>query len=197
MKRILLALGLLTLATAAFAQVSDDNPGSLWPGNYVNPLVDRTAHRVGDVLTIVISENTSASWAATTATAKTDTTNVSQPNIPIIGGLFRALGVGAASSTSGQGTTTQTGSLTAKMTAVVINVLPNGNLVIKGTRYVKVNKDTQLVSLTGLVRREDVQPNNTVLSEKIANAEVTTDGKGQIADRQRQGILTRLLSWLF
>ena len=196
MKKLLTILSLLAIAGAALAQ-TDENPGSLWPSSYTNPLVDRTAHRAGDILTILINENTAASWAATTATAKTDSTSIAQPNIPILGGLFKALGIGATSTTSGNGSTTQAGSLVAKMTVVVQKVMPNGNLVIKGTRFVKVNKETQLVTLTGVVRRDDVKPDNTVLSEKIAEAQISSDGKGQIADRQRQGILTRLLSWLF
>ncbi len=197
MKKLLTIMSLLFLAGAALAQTSEENPGSLWPSSYKNPLVDRTAHRTGDILTVVINENTAASWAATTSTAKSDSTSISQPNIPILGGLFKALGIGATSTTSGNGTTTQAGSLIAKMTVVVQKVMPNGNLVIKGTRFVKVNKETQLVTLTGVVRLDDVKPDNTVLSEKIADAQISSDGKGQIADRQRQGILTRLLSWLF
>ena len=197
MKKLLTILSLLLLSGAAIAQVSDDNPGSLWPSTYKNPLVDRTAKRTGDILTVIINENTAASWAATTATGKTDSTSIQQPNIPILGGLFKALGIGATSTTSGTGTTTQAGSLVAKMTVVVQKVIPNGNLVIKGTRFVKVNKETQLVTMTGVVRLDDVKPDNTVLSEKIAEAQISSDGKGQIADRQRQGILTRLLSWLF
>lgn len=197
MKKLLTILSLALLSSAAMAQVSDDNPGSLWPSTYRNPLLDRTAKHMGDILTVVINENTAASWAATTATGKTDSTSIQQPNIPILGGLFKALGIGATSTTSGTGTTTQAGSLVAKMTVVVQKVMPNGNLVIKGTRFVKVNKETQLVTLTGVVRLDDVKPDNTVLSEKIAEAQISSDGKGQIADRQRQGILTRLLSWLF
>ena len=81
--------------------------------------------------------------------------------------------------------------------AVVTKVMPNGNLIIQGTRFVKVNKDTHLVTFTGIVRRDDVRADNTILSEKIANAEISSDGKGQISERQRQGILAKLLSWLF
>ncbi len=199
--RIFLVLIALLAASIAAAQESqEENPGSLWPTAYQSPLRDRTAHKAGDVITIIINENTTESWAATTATSKTDSTSVptpSLPNIPIIGGLFKALGVSDSSSTSGTGTTTQAGKLAARMTCIVKNVLPGGNLVIEGTRFVRVNKDTQMVTLTGVVRREDVQPDNTVLSEKIANAEIRTDGKGQISDRQRKGILTRLLDWLF
>lgn len=199
--KISVALTLIMACGAAFAQTDqDDNPGSLWPNSYQSPLRDRTAHRVGDVITIVINENTAASWAASTSTSKADSTTIptpSLPNIPIIGGLFKALGVSANSSTSGTGSTTQAGKLNAKMTCLVKEVMPNGNLIIEGTRFVRVNKDTQAVTLTGVVRREDVQPDNTVLSEKIANAEIRTDGKGQISDRQRRGILTRLLDWLF
>ena len=83
------------------------------------------------------------------------------------------------------------------MTVVVRKVLPNGNLQIEGARTVHVNKDSQLVHLTGLVRPDDIAADNTILSEKIADAVIRSEGKGQIADRQRQGFFTKLLSYLF
>ena len=87
----------------------------------------------------------------------------------------------------------------AKMTmsAVIKKVLPNGNLVIEGTRFVKINKDIQTFILTGMVRKDDVRADNTVLSESLADADIKLEGKGPIADRQRKGILARLLDWLF
>lgn len=196
MKRLISISCALVVSGLAFGQ-SDDNPGSLWSDHLRNPYHQRTAHAEGDILTILISESTSASYTANTTTSKQDATNVSSPNIPLIGGLFKSLGFGATSSTNGAGSTAQTGALVARMTVVVRKVLPNGNLQIEGARTVHVNKDSQLVHLSGIVRPDDIAADNTVFSEKIADAIIRSEGKGQIADRQRQGIFTKILSYLF
>lgn len=196
MKRILCLSIAAVLTAAAFAQ-SDENPGSLWNDHVKNPFAQRTAHAEGDILTVLISETSSASYQATTSTGKKDSTSVPSPNIPIIGGLFKSLGFDASSATTGTGATQQAGSLIARMTVIVRKVLPNGNLQIEGARTVHVNKDTQLVHLTGLVRPDDIAADNTILSEKIADAVIRSEGKGQIADRQRQGFFTKILSYLF
>ena len=196
MKRFLTLSVFVLTAAAAFAQ-SDDNPGSLWNDHVKNPYTQRTAHAEGDILTILISETTTASYSATTTTSKQDNTSVPAPSIPLLGGLFKSLGFNANSATNGTGATQQAGALIARMTVVVRKVLPNGNLQIEGARTVHVNKDSQLVHLTGMVRPDDIAADNTILSEKIADAVIRSEGKGQIADRQRQGIFTKILSYLF
>lgn len=189
---------LIALAgSSAFGQICDDNPGSLWQQRTKNPLLDRTAKREGDIVTVLISEISAANFAATAATSKADATSVNRINVPVLAGLFKSLGIGASSSTNGTGSTTQTGNLTATMTAVVKKTLPNGYLVIEGTRWVQVNKETQVFKISGIVRPDDVRSDNTVLSDKIAEAQITVTGKGAIADRTRRGILTRILDWLF
>ncbi|HRK22651.1 MAG TPA: flagellar basal body L-ring protein FlgH [Fimbriimonadaceae bacterium] len=198
MKTRLLSLTLaLSFGTIAVAQVDEQNPGSLWPKKYVNPLLDRTARAEGDVVTILISEVSSGSFTATTTAAKTANNSITKALGPIIGGLIPDLATLGNTTTDGKGATTQVGKLTARMTAIVKKVLPNGTMVIEGSRSVQVNKETQTFRLSGLIRRDDIRPDNTVLSENIAEAQINVDGKGQIADRQKRGILTRLLDWLF
>ncbi len=201
MKRFLLPI-LLALPLMAGAQhvKSEDNEGSLVPLKFRNPLLDRVACAIGDIVTIVVNETSSASLTANTKAAKQDSNSVpllGALNIPLIGKYLSALQLGATSSNSGSGSTDHTGKFTAKIAVMVKDVLPNGNLVIEGERAVKVNKDLQLYKLSGIIRRADVRIDNTVLSENVANAKITTDGKGLIGDRQRRGILTRLLDWLF
>jgi flagellar L-ring protein precursor FlgH len=158
---------------------------------------DRIAAKEGDVVTIIVSESSSSSFAAQTSTAKTDQNSITKGLGPILGNLIPGLGTGANSATSGQGSTTQTGKFSARLTVVIKKVLPNGLLVIEGSRLVNVNKDTQMIKLSGLIRRDDIRSDNTVLSENIADASITGAGKGAIADRQRRGVLTRILDWLF
>ncbi len=177
--------------------VNEQNPGSLWNATSRNSFMDRTARRAGDLLTVLIREVSSSSIAAKTSTSKTDSNVITKALGPLLGALIPALSTGATGKSDGDGSTTQTGNLTARMTVVVKQVLPNGNLVIEGTRWVRVNKETQAFTLTGIVRRDDVRSDNTVYSENVAEADIKANGTGAIADRQRRGILTRLLDWLF
>lgn len=205
-KLLFAALALPGLASAQTADPAQ-NFGSLFPTQgYRSSLSTRTAFAKGDLVTILVSENSVASFSATTNATKKDTNQVDRLNLPILdflGGTLvnKVLGngysTGANSSVSGTGTTTQSGQFTARLTAVVKEVLPNGNLVIEGKRYVKVNNDFQTLVLTGTVRRDDVRDDNTVLSESVADATIKAEGKGVITDRQRRGILTRILEWLF
>lgn len=190
-------IALAAFGTNAIAQVDEQNPGSLWPTKYVNPLLDRTARSEGDVVTILISEVSSGTFTASTTAARSVNNSITKALGPIIGGLIPDLGTMGSSTTDGKGATTQVGKLTARMTAVVKKVLPNGTMIIEGSRSVQVNKETQMFKLSGLIRRDDIRPDNTVLSENIAEAQINVDGKGQINDRQKRGILTRLLDWLF
>lgn len=195
MKKFLF-LPLAFIASASLGQ-SDENPGSLWNQGVRTPFVDRIAGREGDIITILISEQSAASYAASTQTNKNVNNDVRKALGPILQNLIPNWGTGANSSETGQGTTTTQGRFQARMSAVVKKVLPNGNLVIEGTRWVKVNKDTQTFMLSGMIRRDDIRSDNTVLSEDIAEAEIRVEGKGAIADRQRRGIITRILDWLF
>ena len=70
-------------------------------------------------------------------------------------------------------------------------------MLIEGTRAIRVNKETQLFRLSGVIRRDDIRPDNTLLSESLADARIEVDGKGQVSDRTRRGVITRLLDWLF
>ena len=98
---------------------------------------------------------------------------------------------------SGDGKTSQTSSMAATLTVIVKQILPNGNLVIEGHRTLITNKQTQTFTLSGVVRQADIKPNNTIVSSQIAEMDVKMDGTGLIADRQRRGILTRIIDWLF
>jgi len=174
----------------------NSNPGTLWVKG-TNPLRDRVARNEGDLLTIIISESSVATYSANTSTSKNDSTDITEGLGPILKNLIPNWAIGAKSSNSGSGTTGQSSKLTAKMSAIVTGVHQNGTLLIEGARSVIVNKETQLFKITGVIRREDIRPDNTVMSEAIADAQIKLDGKGAINDRQRRGLITRLLDWLF
>jgi flagellar L-ring protein precursor FlgH len=175
-----------------------ENAGSIYEGSLKNPYIDDVARAKGDILMIVIDEQAVSSLSANTTTAKADKTAV-EPNI-LTGFLTQLLGPlsnSSSSSTSGNGSTNQNSRMTAKMSAVVKEVLPNGTLIIEGRRTLVTNKDTQTFVLSGAIRQRDIMPDNTIESSKIAEAEIKMEGKGQISERQRKGILTTILDWLF
>lgn len=194
MKRIALFFA-LAIASTGFTQ--SDNPGSLWNDHARSPFADRKAARPGDILTVLIQETSSATSTAATSSSKSDSAKINAGIGPILSALIPDLQTGASASSQGQGSTTRSGRLQARLTVTVKEVLPNGNLVIEGTRFVQMNKETQKLVLTGIVRPDDIRADNTILSENVAEGSITYDGKGTVGDRQRRGIIATILSWLF
>jgi len=196
-KTALFVIFVLITAISA-AQESKPNPGSLFNAGARNAFVDSVARRVGDVLMVVIDESSTANFAATTEASKNDSNSISTQFFnSFLDHLIRPMNTNGQSKVAGDGKTTQTGKMNATMSVVVKQVMPNGNLVIEGTRSLITNKQTQTFVLSGIVRQEDVLANNTVSSDKIAAAEIKMDGSGMISQRQRKGILTQVLDWLF
>jgi flagellar L-ring protein precursor FlgH len=197
MRPLFLVVAATILMQTSHAQVSQSNPGSLWGSESRTPWRDRTARQVGDVVTILVSEFSAFSFGASTVTSKKDDNIIAKAMGPVLEQLFKGWTTGANQSSSGQGTTNQTGRLTTRLSAIVTEVFPNGTMRIEGKRQITVNKETQEFRMSGLIRRDDVTTDNTVKSELIADATIYAYGKGPISDRQRKGILTRILDWLF
>jgi flagellar L-ring protein precursor FlgH len=188
---------LLASCTLALAQ-SKSNPGSLFDPSVRNAFTDNVARRVGDILTVVVDEKTLADFSASTSASKNDDNAVNaQFFIGLLDSLFKPVTTGASSSVSGDGQTSQSSRMSATMSTVVKQVLPNGNLVIEGRRSLITNKQTQTIVFSGVVRPSDITPRNTVPSTKVAEAEIKMDGSGLISQRQRKGILTQIIDWLF
>jgi flagellar L-ring protein FlgH len=175
--------------------------GSLWPADdHVFFYGDKKALRVGDIITVRIVENAQASNTADTDLSRNSSIKAGLSTFfgkKKFLNLFKLDEDLLASSTQnthqGSGSTTRSGQLTATMTAVVREVLPNGNLVVQGTREVLVNHEQQFITLTGIVRPVDVDRDNVVLSTQLADASITIGGLGVVADKQRSG----WGSWLF
>lgn len=189
---VILAAGMLVLAGGAAADAA-----SRW-SDTASPLSvysDHKAHYVGDVVTIIISEATSSSHVGQTANSKTANTNM---NAGV--GLFTFLdnaSAGQSDSFTAKGSISNINNVNGRITAQVTGVMPNGDLMLTGTRTVRQNGDEQKITLTGTVRPDDIAADNTVLSSYIANAEIKIDGKGPIYQKQHQGIITRIFDWLF
>lgn len=190
-----LALALLLACGGAGAQ-SLWNKGEKAKGAPTAMVADRRAMAVGDLLTILIVESSSASQQANTSVSKKAGVDVA----PGIGPVLKALpqfGFDGKTSSSAQGSTSRTSTLAARLTAKVVQVNPNGTLVFEGIRSVKANDDVQTMKITGVVRRQDIAPDNTVLSTYVADAKIEVTGKGPIAEKQKPGIVTRVFRFLF
>ncbi|MFW5697868.1 MAG: flagellar basal body L-ring protein FlgH [Fimbriimonadaceae bacterium] len=176
-----------------------ENAGSLFnESNYRNPYLDLVARQPGDLLTVLISESSVASFSAQTSATKSDDSSVAGEFFGgFIDRIFTPFNTGADSTVSGDGATSQNNRMTAEMTVMVKEVMPNGNLIIEGRRSLVTNKNTQTMVLTGVVRPFDVTPANTVESMQIGEAEIRMEGEGMIMERQRKGILTQVIDWLF
>jgi flagellar L-ring protein precursor FlgH len=161
---------------------------------------DRKASKVGDIVTVIVAESATASSKAQTQTSKEDKASGG----PGVGagflGFLKNLSLfdaEAKSSDSATGQTTRSGLLTTTVTALVTKVMPGGNLFIEGTREMEINKEKQTITISGIVRPDDIGPANTVYSTDIAEARIEFTGKGTVGDRQGKGLLRRLLGWLF
>ncbi len=183
-------------------------PGSLWSESRGGMFADIKGRTVGDIITVVIVENASASKEATT---ETDRSSSMSAGITGLLGLERSIGratgmnpssLVSASTTNdfeGSGKTERKEELAATLTTQVIEMLPNGNLRIEGNKTVTVNNEMQIVKLSGIVRQADVSPRNLVDSKNILNARIAYVGEGVISDKQQQGWLVRGLDkvWPF
>ena len=177
---------------------------------------DMKARRVGDIITINIVETSKANKNVSTSTGRSNSVKAktdallgweNPDNIPLIGNLYDSIdlnpsiGIDASynSSFSGRGATNRTENVTAKMSARVIQVLNNGNLVVRGSQEIMVNNEKQYLTIQGVVRPTDIGADNTVLSTYIADARIDYTGKGDLSRKQREGWLSRFLDvvWPF
>ena len=167
---------------------------SLW--NDRSMFADRRAQAVGDILTIVISENFSATRSDSNSNGKKSSGSASAGTGSFLSWIT-AHSYDMKDSFSASGSITNKNVVTARMTATVTAVQPNGNLVIKGTQSIKQNNDEQIISLVGTIRPDDISTNNTVASSAMADAQIFVNGKGPLAQKQKQGILSSIFDFLF
>lgn len=152
---------------------------------------DRRALRPGDVLTVALNETTQASKKADTQFGKGSTVDI-QPAV-IAGKTNKVTNIGLESKTdfSGSSASTQQNSLIGAITVVVQEVLPNGLLLVQGEKNLYLNQGEEMVRLSGYVRAEDIDNENQVSSQRIANARIVYSGTGALADANNPGWLTR------
>lgn len=172
---------------------------SLWKDGGPTSVTDRRALHPGDLVTVIIVENASGSNSASAQTSK----DSKLAGTGLAGtGIFKILKAFSASDNiknefSGSGQADVATKLTARLTARVVGVDSTGNLKIEGTRSVAVNHDQEELVLTASVRPDDIRGDNTVLSTYLADAVIGYRGHGPNALAQHQGLVSRILNWIF
>jgi len=193
----LAACSALLAAAAAYA-----GPGSLWKeASSKSMFADKRASGVGDIITIMIQENNTTSKENSTQTSKSSSVDASLQTVLYSpagssfltkGGQMPAMKFGGSQSFDGGGKINNSERMTARIAVKVVDVLPNGNMIIEGRRETTVSGEKQEAILRGTVRSEDVTANNTVLSYNVADASIKFTGKGTISDNQRKGWLHKI-----
>ena len=162
---------------------------------------DRRARKVGDILTVDFNEVFSATKAQTAASAKSDSFELSLPlGLPnlLTGGLANgdpnnALTTSTAQAFSGSGNAAQSNSLTGRLSVTVVRVFDNGNLGILGQKELTLNNGKEYIRVSGIVRQEDISSVNTVPSNRLADAQISYIGAGDMADSSKKGWLSRAM----
>lgn len=195
---------------------------SLWNNSRGSSLfTDAKARDIGDIVTIVISETASFNKQGKTDTDKavsmlTDVVSFLYPEAQILtedntgatgiktnkgytgsrlgmrNGVLPHMQWGSSKEFSGGGSIQNKDAFTAKVTARIIDVLPNGYMLLEGTKTLNVSNESQTIIVTGKVRPVDISPENTIMSERIADFEVFYQGSGPVNDNQKRGLLTKL-----
>jgi len=162
---------------------------------FENPI----AHHVGDLVTVVLNEATAAQKNAVTTTTKNTTDAL--PGMTLLGSAATIHGtpvlsnsIADASKFDGEGTSSQSNSLTGSVQVTVLKVLPNGNLFVRGEKWIAINQGQEYVRLTGVIRPIDLAPDDSISSLKVASAKISYGGKGAINDANAQGWLSRFFN---
>ena len=197
-----------TYKPAAYAAPdAEQTEGSLWSEGSVGMFEDARARRVGDILTVEVEERSDASRDAATRTARSSSTSLGisaffsamQKLVSANPGVDPMALVGAASEAEfdGAGTTKRSGELRATLPVRIRERLPNGDFFVEGTKVVLLNDEESHLYLSGVVRPIDLEPNNTISSERLADVELEYTGRGVLSERQSPGWLSRTLDYLW
>jgi len=189
----------ITLPTLAFlVAAAFSAPASLY-GN--NLYTDKKGKKAGDVVTILIMEAAKAGSDTRTETEKKNNMNIGQEKSSgsKLFSWLPSFGVNGNANMSydGKGATARNGELKATVTARITDVLDNGNLLIEGSKVVAINEEEEILEVSGTIRADDINPDNTVYSYKIAEAVIRYSGSGSNADAAKPGLLTRFFNWIF
>ncbi len=179
--------------------------GSLWAGGGVGLFAETKASAVGDLVTVLVQENASATRSlGTKKSRKSDLSTSLNASIDYGNATKNAavnpsgsLGMSNAKTFDGSGSTSNSDTLTASVTSVVTHVYPNGNMRIVGRRQLTINQQPQEITFSGIIRPTDIAPDNTIPSSKVAQAQISYGGGGELATVAHEGWLARTLDQIW
>lgn len=171
----------------------------------INLFQDNTSFEVGDIITVILDEKTNAKKNAKSSAKKSSKASIDNPILlglrPKIGSLLNkygepdlSIGFGGDTGWTGDGSSSQSNSLAGEISVFVIGKMKNGNLKIRGAKKVLINQGAETIVLSGIVRAVDISSDNTVLSTKIAMADIQYFGNGNVADSNRMGWLSKFFN---
>ena len=197
--RFLAVAGISVMVLATAFPVSAKSLWSNGDGHTENLYFsDNKARNVGDILTIIISETATTSATRSSSNSKSGNVNM-QAGIGVfdfLNSIFPA-SISGSDNFKADGSSTSTNRANGRVSVTVVEVEPNGNMIVEGTQSIWQNKNEHKITLRGVVRRDDVTYANTVSSAQVADATIRFDGKGPLNSKQRQGILTQIFNILF
>lgn len=183
--------------------------GSLFSATHSIALFGNTNHHaIGDIITIDLNERTVSSKSSSVGIDKESDVSLLEgaagnstilgrtlnTDIPLIGELSAPLTAAQSRAFAGDASADQSNSLQGNISVTITDIFPNGNLVVRGEKWLTLNRGEEFIRISGILRPEDVSLDNTVLSTKLANARITYSGTGELADSQKQGWLQRFFN---
>ena len=196
---------LAIICSVLLLTVSSLQADSIWKSSAYSFYTSKRSPKIGDVITILISAESTAISQAGTKTSKKSGVGL---NLYGIQDKYRGTGSDnnrdlynanfqAKDDYSGLGQTTRKSKVETIVSATITDILENGNLVIVGEYSISINDETERIRISGIVRPEDIAPDNTVPSHKIANGQVSVKGEGVVSSKQTPGVLSKLFNWVF
>ena len=193
-RKLIKASMLFAFFCALFCTALRGEAVSLW-NDTNNWIADQRPGRVGDIVTVLVDEKTDTKDKAVTDLKKSSSNSVSDGTGIL--SFIRKLGLTSTNDAKGDSSIERKHYGKTTISCIVTDVLPNGNLVIEGTRDVRTSEETLQLQLVGVIRPEDVNSNNQIRSDLIANAELGIKGKGAMSRTQKPGIITQVLQAVF
>jgi flagellar L-ring protein precursor FlgH len=193
----------------AYTSMETQNGSIYHAARDVRLFEDVKARRIGDVLTVVLQESTSASKSAKTTADKDQEATIANPTffgaspqfnlpglIPLDSNRDNSLeqSLSATRAFDGEADSSQSNSLSGAITVTIADVLPNGNLVVRGEKWLTLNQGEEFIQISGIVRPQDIGPNNRILSTQMGDARITYSGKGFLHDSNSMGWLARFFN---
>ena len=177
-----------------FLMAGSSQATSLW-NDKANWFADERPGKVGDIVTVLVNERTDAKDEASMEVTKASNNNVSDGTGILR--FLRALTFQSSNTSEGEGSVERKHHATATLACLITEVLPNGNLVIEGTRDIRTSEETLQFQLIGVIRPQDVTSENQISSQLIANAEISVKGRGIVSKTQKVGVITQVLQAIF